>query len=74
MKTVKEWLKHFEEMAETDTVYGLQMKNGIECKFTDYKHIKEVREESEPWLDYPVCYIEYKVGDIPYCLIQYQGE
>lgn len=31
-------------------------------------------EESEPWLNYPVCYIEYKTGDIPYCLIQYQGE
>ena len=74
MKTVREWLKHFEEMAETDTVYGLQMKNGIGCKFADYKHIKEVREESEPWLDYPVCHIEYKAGDIPYCLIQYQGE
>lgn len=46
MKAVREWLKHFEEMAEADTVYGLQMKNGLECRFTDYKHIKEVGKKA----------------------------
>lgn len=74
MKTVREWLEHLEKVTEINTIYGLQMKNGVECKFSNYKPIKEFKQESKPWFDYPVCYVEYKTGNAPYCLIQYKGD
>lgn len=75
MKTVKEWLKHLKAVTDKNTLYGLEMQNGLECNFSNYKSMEAFESESLPWLNYSVVYVHYQMKDnVTYCLIRYKGE
>ena len=56
-RTVKEWLD-FLNMGDNHYV-GLEMENGVKCKYNDYLPIKQCLVEYEPWFNEIVvnCYI-----------------
>lgn len=75
MKTLNEWLANLKAIADKNTIYGLEMENGLECRFSDYKPMEIFEQENFPWLNYSVVYVHYQMKDnVTYCLIRYKGE
>ena len=71
METVKEWFDYFKILP--NMVFGLKMKDGLQCRLENYKTSEQFEKEIIPWWGKEIVSGIYPVNTIKnntnYCLI-----